>query len=176
MTEPCVIRGDFTNFKLVQGRKVAQLVVEIPIEEAQAALTKLGMPIPGESRWVAVALLNEGGDSSSQSERQTRNLEVVGATPAPSPTKDHRKFSDLPLSQQAGIRADERDFQDYLSSKPEFFDYAHLDPAEKVRRICGVTSRSKLIRNTDGGDKWEQLEIGYQAYLTDRMYGAARHG
>lgn len=50
-----VLAATFSDFRLVRGRKVAQLILEIPIEQAEAALHLIGMPMPDCERWVAIA-------------------------------------------------------------------------------------------------------------------------
>lgn len=59
MDQPTAIRATFCNFKNIQGRKVVQLICEIPIEDAEKACMVLGWPNAVEPRWVAIALLNE---------------------------------------------------------------------------------------------------------------------
>ena len=53
------IRATFTNIQNIQGRKVVQLVLEIPIEQAEKACMVLGWPDAANPRWCAIALLNE---------------------------------------------------------------------------------------------------------------------
>ena len=56
---PAVTQGTFADFKLIKSRSTAQLVIEIPIEAADAALLALGgVPLPGKECWVAIARLN----------------------------------------------------------------------------------------------------------------------
>jgi len=98
----------------------------------------------------------------------TPNGEREGLDSAP--TKDRRKFSDLPLSQQAAIRCQDADYQHWFGcSNAE-------DTAQKIRNFCGVLSRAEIMRGEKSGQEWMELESRYQAYLTDRMYGDARHG
>lgn len=59
MSEPAAIRATFTNIRNIQGRKVVQLICEIPIEQAEKACMILGWPDAVEPKWVAIALLNE---------------------------------------------------------------------------------------------------------------------
>ena len=43
MSAPAVISGDFATYKHVQGRKMLQLVIEVPAEMASAVFAALGM-------------------------------------------------------------------------------------------------------------------------------------
>jgi hypothetical protein len=93
--EPAAIKATFSDFKLIRTRKLCQLVLEIPIEEADNALATLGgIPQPQSDRWVAVARLNGA------------------AKPEPEP-KEKRRWEDLKLSMQASIRCNEKAFQKY---------------------------------------------------------------
>lgn len=57
--EPAAIRASFSDFRIIKGRKQAQLILEVPIEEADNALAVLGgIPQPQSDCWVAVARLN----------------------------------------------------------------------------------------------------------------------
>jgi hypothetical protein len=52
-----VIQADFSDFRQVKSRKVAQLIFEIPLEALPQAMERLGWPKPGESLPVAIARL-----------------------------------------------------------------------------------------------------------------------
>jgi hypothetical protein len=50
--EPAAVKATFSDFRLIKGRKQAQLVLEIPIEEADRALAALGgIPQPQSDHW-----------------------------------------------------------------------------------------------------------------------------
>lgn len=183
MSEHCIIRADFSNWRPIQGRKVMQLIFEVPIEEAEAALKMLGIPQPGASTWCAIALLENGkpaGERSAGSQKQmpkpSENSAVAGNptghelkhtnvnTAETGTSETHRKFADLPLSQQAAIRCGDAMFQEYL--KRDNADAA----ADEVRLYCEVESRSEINLRADSGARWLQLEAKYQAWLTDRKY------
>lgn len=54
-----IIRADFCNLKNIQGRKVIQIICEIPIERAHELTDCLGWPDAHSPKAVAIALLNE---------------------------------------------------------------------------------------------------------------------
>lgn len=58
MTTPAALAGSYADFKLVKTRAVAQLVIEIPIEQAEAAIKMFGIPMAGTEIPVAVALID----------------------------------------------------------------------------------------------------------------------
>jgi hypothetical protein len=141
--EPAAIKATFSDFRLIKGRKQAQLVLEIPIEEADRALAALGgIPQPQSDHWVAVARLNGV------------------AKPEPEP-KEKRRWEDLKLSMQAGLRCEERAFQAFLNVSPRNADEA----AVEVRKICGVGTRSGLNDDPTAAKIWKDLDRSYQAWL-----------
>jgi hypothetical protein len=147
--EPAAIKATFFDFRLIKGRKQAQLVLEIPIEEADNALAALGgIPQPQSDHWVAVARLNGV------------------AKPEPEP-KEKRRWEDLKLSMQASIRCNEPAFQRYLREMrgSEAHGDDDEDAANCVRRICRISSRSALNNNPDAAARWRDLDRHYYAWL-----------
>jgi len=53
------IRADFCNVKNVMGRKVIQIILEIPVERADQLYQAFGWPDATSPKAVAVALLSE---------------------------------------------------------------------------------------------------------------------
>jgi hypothetical protein len=59
MTEDArAIQGDYANTKRVAGRKVLQIIIEVPLESEKEVYDMIGYPaLPGNSKPVAVARL-----------------------------------------------------------------------------------------------------------------------
>lgn len=67
MSEPMAIKAAFVNVKSVPSRNAMQLIFEVPLEGADAALHGLGgFPLPGSSRWCGIAVLNNVPDKPTQ--------------------------------------------------------------------------------------------------------------
>jgi hypothetical protein len=130
--------GDYVDLRFVKSRKVAQVVVELPIEQAAAFVAAFGAPNPSTGVPVALARL------AAAQEQQ--------------PAKERRKFSELPPSQQAAMRCNEPDFQRFLSVGDP------VEAARKVRMACRVESRAELNSNANAASAWQQLEAGYFAW------------
>jgi hypothetical protein len=140
------IQATFADFRLIKGRKQAQLVLEIPIEEADKALAVLGgIPQPQSDCWVAVARLNGV------------------AKPQPEP-KEKQKWEDLKLSMQAGIRCEEPAFWRYCNDCGYNVTNGET-AANAVRELCDVDSRSGLNNNPEAAELWRDLDRSYQAWL-----------
>jgi len=131
--EAAAISATFSDFRIVKGRKVAQLVLEVPLEKANSALAALGgIPQPATETWVAVARLT--------------------AEPKSEKPKERRRFEELPLSQQAALRCNDPEFQGWL-------DVANADrAAAEVRLRCAVKSRAELDSNNFAADLWRDLD------------------
>lgn len=54
-----IIRATFCNLKNIAGRKVVQIICEVPVEQAGQVYECLGWPDASDPKWVAIALLNE---------------------------------------------------------------------------------------------------------------------
>lgn len=162
MTE--AVLGTFADCKIIKTRSVLQIIVEIPIEQADEALKALGgIPQPGMERWIGIAL--------AKTERQ--QLGAAAAANTSGTTKPHRPFQSLKLSQQAGIRSNEGQFMDFLVERSITIFPERWTPADEIKSICTVGSRSELDTNEIAGAKWKKLEADYQAYLTDLRYAGS---
>jgi hypothetical protein len=161
MSDLSATMGTFSDFKIIRGRKVAQVIVEIPLEQADEALRKLGgIPNPAEERWIGLALLTLGVRPSVQQLESSR-LEPK-QLPAP------KKWGDLPLSQQAAIRCNEPDFQQFLAEHRTLgeewgraareFDLESDAAASVVRYVCQVPSRAEITTNQLAAKRWRQLD------------------
>lgn len=149
--EPAAIRATFSDLRIIKGRKQAQLILEVPIEEADNALAALGgIPQPHSDRWVAVARLN--------------GVEKPAREP-----KEKRKWEDLKLSMQASIRCGEPAFWKFLMETFGHLGAAIADSPESaaamVRSLCCVRSRAEFNTSPLGAKHWNDLECSYQAWL-----------
>lgn len=140
MGERAIFQGTFSDFKVIKTRKVAQFVVEVPIEGADAALAALGgVPRADKEVWVVVARLDP---------------KAAGARPS-EPEKP--KFS---LARQAAMACDDPRFVAFLAEK-EGVEIA--DPAQAVRAICEVQSRAEFDTDPEAGERWQALYTEFQA-------------
>jgi hypothetical protein len=152
------IAGTFADFKIVRGRKCAQLVIEVPLEKADAALVALGgLPNPSAERWVGIAPLTSEPKPAAQELEQH-------------PAK--RRFNEMPRAQQAAIRCQEPEFIRFLNATvigDMGWDAAPSkeDAAQVVRHLCGVDSRSEIDRSERARVTWDRLENDYWIWQRD---------
>ena len=135
---------------MIKTRSAAQLIVEIPIEQADMALKALGgVPQPGSEKPVAVARLDPEAKAK------------------PKPEKERRKFEDMPRAQQSGMLCNEGRFRTFLIEEKASHIWAYEEmPVEEqaaayVREICGVDSRSDMDTNEQAAARWDTLYSEY---------------
>lgn len=168
MTAPAAFKATFSDFRLVKGRKVAQIVVEVPIEEADNALKALGgIPRPDIERWVAVARLSPV--ASIPESAAIAGADDAGASPQKQPaaatgeTKERRPFHTLPLPQQVALRCADEAFREWIAMmegvQSEVVDDAFA--AAWVREKCDVHSRSEIKPGSLAAIAWGKLEARF---------------
>ena len=146
MTEDrAVIRGTYADYRRVKGRKVLQLIIEVPLEEAPRVHEAFGEPSPDSSTWVAVALLD------------------THKPPLPDLAQGKHR-----LSRQAAMCCQEPAFFGFLSEQWAAPGYSVQDAtmaAEMVRKLCKVDSRSEFDSDPEAAQRWRELHGKYQAWL-----------
>ncbi len=146
-----VIQAEYADYKRVKGRKVLQLICEVPIEQAPDVHKLFGEPAFGE-RQINVAIAK---------------LDMVAVQQQPEKPKGKS------YAQQAGICCNEPAFRRFLTER-EHQDWPSAGEctdaamaARTVRFECGVKSRSELIDGTEAGHKWRTLWLDYQNWLKE---------
>lgn len=143
MTTPQAFQGDYTGLRFVNTRKVAQVVIEIPLEQATAFVAAFGTPDPANGVPLAIARINTEAK--------------------PEPTK--RKWDELSIAQQAGIMCNEKGFQTFVKEKSPHFEATTEDAAQYVRQLCGVNSRANIEGKPDAERKFRALRVEYDNWL-----------
>jgi hypothetical protein len=152
VTKALAIQATFSDFKLIRGRKVAQIICELPIEEADRALETLGgLPRPDREGWLALAPLN-----------------VTSIRPR----KEGRKWDDLKLAMQAGIRCNEEAFWAFIRENwPTWNPRDEKTAASFVRTYCGIVgSREQLNDNPRAAAKWVELDTQFQLWMREPQH------
>jgi hypothetical protein len=146
---------------LVQSRKVCRITVEFPIERAGEVIRLLGFPAPHSTTRCAVALLNDAVPLGDQGKAAGEANTSAGSDPAPAapkPPRAPRKWEDMPMPEQVGVRCQDQKFWRYLGVT------GGAESADKVRNMCVVQSRKKILPGTAAGQTWMNIERDYQAW------------
>lgn len=151
------ILATFADFKLVKSRAVAQLVFEVPVEQADAALTALGgLPRADLERWAGIAPLDKTAVAARHADGGVPHAPVKGGD---KPGHSRRQFTSLPRSQQAAMRCDDYDFQVWLGVVG-----TGTDAALKAR--LAITSKKELDTDPEAAKRWDTL---LNEYLDSRL-------
>jgi hypothetical protein len=137
------VLATFSDFKIVKGRKVAQLILEVPLEGAQAALTALGgVPQPDSAQWVGLAPVTE----------------EAAQKPAEKPKGGK-------LAQRAGILCGEASFRKFMFERYGSSSTGADGAAIKLRHLCCVESRADLDHDLDAGAQFRIIEGQYRDWM-----------
>lgn len=141
-------QGTYSDFRLVKGRKVAQIVVEVPIEAADHALEVLGgVPRPDAERHVAVARLQIPPGATGA---------AIGSAAADHPPPPERSAAPGgAYAKRAGILCNDPKFQAWMGTPDA------EQTAERLRLQTGVHSRRDYDHDPDARRRFLNLETSY---------------
>lgn len=142
MTDGRVVKASYHNIRPLPTRGQVQIILEIPIEEMASLIAKLGVPaMPGKTKWVAVALLDEL--VASETERQHKALiETQKAKDLRRSLDGKERYANSTEMEQARTRAA------FLAKDPRFQRWSDSRDEEEaawfIRHACRVDSRSYI--------------------------------
>lgn len=161
-------RATYSDWKLIKTRGVVQVVMEIPLADADEAYDVLGgMPVHGKERWFGIAALKSPAEEARAKPGPDKPL-------APKPdraTREKMDWRDMQPAAQAGIRCAEPMFRAFLREVKKFGHCDEDDAAVAVRDICGVKTRADLGSIHAARVLWHQLDTEYQAWLAKERVG-----
>ncbi|WP_342643485.1 hypothetical protein [Rhodoligotrophos ferricapiens] len=144
MTDDAIIRGTYSDLKFIRTRSVAQVLIELPIEQADAFVKAFGTPQPGKEIHVAIARLNETA-------AQTRP-----SAPLEAPQKSRTR--------RAAFLCHDVRFRAFLNETYQMNVSNAEEAAQAVRDFCGVSSRRYLDYNTEASSRWDSLYERWKAF------------
>ena len=150
MTDQAVISGSYADFKIIKSRGVAQIVIEVPIEQAERAIAAFGLPVGGSEIHVAVARLAIGGSETGH-HAQDASERARAIYQASSPGEQARARSILLCR--------DPDFQAWAQATDE------AEAATFIRRNCRVNTRAAFATNPTALEKFLLLEREYKASI-----------
>lgn len=151
MTANAVVSATYSDFKIVRTRSVAQIVLELPIEQAQGFVDMFGLPIPGSEIHVAIARLREAPAEAKPVDvsKSERGKELYRSKDA---------------MEQAAIRAcilcDDLKFQ--LWASKHSIPGAHSTTAEWLRAELRIKSRNEISSNARAYKAFLAIEEEYK--------------
>jgi hypothetical protein len=162
-------RATYSDWKLIKTRGVVQVVMEIPLADADAAYDVLGgMPVHGKERWFGIAALKSPAEEARAKLRQD-----VPQDSHPDGAKRKMDWREVQPAAQAGIRCEDAQFRAFLR---EEMGYSRADSprsaAGVVREICHVNSRSEFSTDNRKRVLWHSLDSQFQAWQAKERVGA----
>ena len=139
-----ITKGTYSDFKIIKSRNVAQIIVEIPLEQSDDFIAMFGIPKPTSEKWVALAGLNE--EVVDRNEKATKAIQICGMV-----CKDE-KF---------GIFL--RDEKKLAEVNP----YRADTIADGLRALLGIRSRTELHKN-DNLVAWNRLYSEYEQWCINQ--------
>lgn len=154
MSKPAAIQATYATFRHIQGRKVLQIVFEVPEEKSSEVLAFVGAPNHESARWFAIAKLDPSVAAGTDSPAQRASGEM--------PIKTARAWKNTPRSQQAAIKLQDPVFCEWLTK-------AYLarvsikglgTPEEILKAVLGI-QRKRDLDNPEihpfKGEDWDRL-------------------
>ncbi len=149
MTAPAAIKATYSDLRFVKSRKICQVCLELPIEEADAFVKAFGTPNPAAETWVAIARLDMSKSKAS----------------APEPEKTKRSFAELPIAQQSALLCQREAFWRFLDEEKDQPCMTEDGAVNAVRYLCGVKSRAELATNEKAAAKFVELTIEFEDWM-----------
>jgi hypothetical protein len=146
-------KGSYADWKLVKTRGVVQIILEVPLHEADLAYQVVGgMPDAATERWFAVARLQEPN-------REPRKVTTFKS----------RSWHEMSPAQQAGVLCQDNVFAKFLAERDGNCGIYTADRcANLVRAICGgIASRKDIKPGTKAEQLWRALVSDYRAWVRE---------
>jgi hypothetical protein len=155
MTDKAAIKAAYCDLRPVRTRKVLQLILEVPPEQAQLVTDALGWPSPGQEGWVALARLKEppvsvGAGVGEGGERSD-------SADAPSPSS---RYADLSVGQQVALTCQQDTFRAYLAAMGAKPMETPDDAEEFVKKLFRVDSKSAIPH-----EGWDDMHEQFSRWM-----------
>jgi hypothetical protein len=150
--KPAAISASLVDVRNIATHKVVRLEIHVPAEQAQMVIDAFGWPTGVDPVPVAIARL----------------VAEKSASDAPKPVgepKERRRFVELSLAAQAGLRCNEKAFWKFLHDEMSYDIDSEAEAAEAVRDICGVESRAAIRDGEPSGKRWDRLNADYVNWM-----------
>ena len=173
MSEESAILAQFSDWRTVKGRKVLQLIFEVPLEEQAKVLTHLGAPMPLADLWCGIARVarkGKAGETGAAPVVSGSSMAASDETPPAGNSKPKRRWQDMPPSQRAALLTKDGRFWAYLESQG--FLGTELAADGFIKSHCGIQSKGELKPGNNVENlRFEDLEGNFKAWSQARGHG-----
>ena len=151
MNDARAITADFASLKWVNGRKVLQIICEVPMANTEEVLAILGTPLPGVGTPVQISPLDIEPDIKKDLAKNAERIKQA--------EKVKRNFEDLPYSQQAALLCKDKQFREHYCTigiiNGEVKVLNEQEAAQKLRETLGLNSRKELDDATNSSARFK---------------------
>lgn len=163
-------RASYADWKVIKGRKVVQVIFELPLETADTAYQVLGgMPIAAHEVWCGIARLEKEvvpADNETIRNTDTQPRPVSVSTASAQAGAEKRKFSGMPYSTQAALRCRDPIFRAFLREMCAAKANEPEQAEDFVKEHCGVNRKRDILPDTEAETHWLGLEEWFSAWQT----------
>ena len=155
-----IISGEYVTFKHVKTRKVVVLEIEVSEERFQEVISKLGMPIGGESKHVAVALLDKSvirENGITQTEGDKLRVRAV------------MLCKEFAFNIYAGTLY-EVTLANIELARAKLMAGEHCQSLAAIYYYCNIRSRSELTTNIEAQTKFKELLAKFDSWKLENQY------
>jgi hypothetical protein len=145
MTAPAAISAQLVDIRNVGMHKCIKLTIHVPVEQAALVTQAFGWPTMAEPVPIALARLTNSA-AGRNGEAQSYSPPDNDALPQP-----RRKFTSLPLPQQAALLCADAVFRAFLRENYSWNASNEEDAAEWIRLEFGINSRRELRADNAAG-------------------------
>ena len=160
MTESAIVNGEFVTYSHVKTRKVFTITIEFPEENALHVLNTLGSPIGGNSKPVAIALLDKSIVTKPQINCDNKNHNVTEKI-----TTEGEK-----LRTRAVMLCRDNQFQQYIADIHYHQKATEQDAIDYIYLFCQIKSRSEIATNKNVQEAFSILLREYGTWKVSNMY------
>lgn len=146
--------GCYSDLRFIKSRKVAQVVIELPIEQANRFLQAFGAPDPSKETWVAIARLNHAPESDNSND----------ATELHEPEKPRRQWEHLRPSARAAMLCDQDAFLAFLKVRNK------VEADAKIKAHCGIGSKRELDSDETKLMLFKMIEQLFEAWKSQHHF------
>lgn len=157
------ISATFADYRTVKGRKILQIIMEVPLEHQARVFEVLGYPMPDNPPWVGIARL--AGEPGTEPKPPAPKNEARSE-------RAKEEFRLKPPAEQAVVRAarlcTEMRFQTWLERYCAARGITTTDQpstettAELLRRSIGVNSRREIAEDPAACRRFLSVEMAYK--------------
>ena len=171
MTDNAIVSGEFVTYSHLKTRKTFSIVIEFPEEQALHVLNTLGSPIGGNSKPVAIALLNQS--NSMPFEQIKFESEISGLNQL---SNCAEKTEGEKLRVRAIMLCKDSNFQDYarqfFHQMPGSFGVVTTEimTSHYIKYYCNIKSRSELATNVKAQANFKELLEKYKDWQFENNY------